>query len=82
MEGISGVVHWDQVSPSHPEYNRFRRIMTADVNAAIQGAFVGGASEVLVSDGHSSGRNILIEELDPRLSEQRFSFALLHGTGN
>jgi len=37
MEGISGVVHWEQVSLSHPEYSRFRRIMTGDVNAAIRG---------------------------------------------
>jgi D-amino peptidase len=66
MEGISGVVHWDQVNSQHPEYARFRRLMTGDVNAAIRGAFEGGASEVLVSDGHGDGRNILIEELDPR----------------
>jgi D-amino peptidase len=66
MEGISGVVHWDQVSSKHPEYARFRRLMTGDVNAAIRGAFAGGASEVVVADGHASGRNILIEELDPR----------------
>jgi D-amino peptidase len=66
MEGITGVVHWDQVSPTHSEYARFRRLMTADVNAAIRGAFEGGASEVIVSDGHAYGRNILIEELDQR----------------
>ncbi len=66
MEGISGVVHWDQVSPGHAEYARFRHIMTGDVNAAIRGAFQGGANEVVVSDGHSFGRNILIEEMDPR----------------
>ena len=66
MEGITGVVSWDDVDPNHPEYARFRRLMTGDVNAAIQGAFDGGADEVLVSDGHHSGRNILIEELDPR----------------
>jgi D-amino peptidase len=40
--------------------------MTGDVNAAIRGAFEGGASQVIVSDGHNLGRNILIEELDPR----------------
>ena len=34
MEGISGVVSWDQVDPSKPEYQRFRHIITADVNAA------------------------------------------------
>ena len=66
MEGITGVVSWNHVATDHPEYARFRKLMTNDVNAAIRGAFEGGASEVLVSDGHSYGRNILIEELDPR----------------
>lgn len=66
MEGITGVVHWEQVSPSHAEYDRFRRLMTEDVNAAVRGAFTGGATAVSVTDGHHNGRNILIEELDER----------------
>jgi D-amino peptidase len=66
MEGISGVVHWDQVDPKHKEYDRFRKLMTADVNAAVRGAFEGGATAAVVADGHGSGRNILVEDLDPR----------------
>jgi D-amino peptidase len=66
MEGITGVVNWDQVNPDHSEYSRFRRIMTEDVNAAIRGATAAGADEIIVSDGHSWGRNILIEVLDSR----------------
>lgn len=66
MEGISGVVHWDHVDPKHGEYARFRRLMTGDVNAAVRGAYEGGATEVIVADGHASGRNLLVEELDPR----------------
>jgi D-amino peptidase len=66
MEGVSGVVHWDQVNPKHKDYDRFRKLMTGDVNAAIRGAFDGGAEEVIVADGHGSARNILVEELDPR----------------
>lgn len=66
MEGISGVTHWDQVTTTHPEYARFRKIMTADVNAAIRGAAQAGAEEIVVTDGHASGTNILIEELDAR----------------
>lgn len=66
MEGITGVVKWDHVDPAHPEYPRFRRLMTADVNAAIRGAFDGGADEVLVVDGHGGNANLVIEELDPR----------------
>jgi D-aminopeptidase len=38
MEGVAGVVHEDQTDPSDPrhegEYNRFRRLMTAEATAA------------------------------------------------
>lgn len=66
MEGITGVTTWDQVTPGHAEYARFRRLMTQDVNAAIRGALEAGADEIIVADGHWNGSNILIEELDPR----------------
>jgi D-amino peptidase len=67
MEGISGITQWDMVTPGHHEYlSRGRSLMTGDVNAAIDGAFEAGATELVVSDGHWDGRNILIEELDPR----------------
>jgi len=82
MEGITGVVHWDQVSPEHPEYSRFRKLMTEDVNAAIRGAFAGGATSVAVTDGHNNGRNILIEELEPRAvlnSGSASRLSMVHG---
>lgn len=66
MEGISGVVDWGHVDSKNSEYQRFRRIMTAEVNAAVAGAFAGGADEVVVSDGHGGGKNVMIEDLDPR----------------
>lgn len=66
MEGISGVTNWNQVNQSHSEYPRFRKIMTDDVNAAIRGAFKAGATDIIVTDGHGMGTNILIEELDTR----------------
>ena len=66
MEGITGVTTWDQVTPGHAEYARFRKLMTQDVNAAVRGAYESGADEVIVADGHWNGSNILIEELDPR----------------
>jgi len=70
MEGIAGVVHEDQTNPVDPrcagEYARFRRVMTQEANAAIEGAFAGGAREVLVNDSHWTMRNLLAEELDPR----------------
>ena len=65
MEGISGVATNVQLK-KNDEYQRFRRLMTLDVNAAIEGAFNGGASEVVVADGHGNMSNILVEELDER----------------
>lgn len=66
MEGITGVTTWDQVTPGHAEYARFRKLMTQDANAAVRGACDAGADEIIVADGHWNGSNILIEELDPR----------------
>jgi D-amino peptidase len=66
MEGISGVVSWDHVTTGSSEWQRFRHLMTGDVNAAIAGAFNAGVSEVLVADGHARSDNILIEHLDQR----------------
>src|SRR5512135_2915722 len=66
MEGITGVTTWDQVTPGHDEYARFRKLMTQDVNAVIRGAFEAGADDIIVADGHWNGSNILIEELDAR----------------
>ncbi|MGE6257109.1 M55 family metallopeptidase [Heyndrickxia sporothermodurans] len=65
IEGISGVATNQQLK-TNSEYQRFRKLMTAEVNAAIEGAFKGGATEVVVADGHGNMSNILIEELDSR----------------
>ncbi|MCL0048785.1 M55 family metallopeptidase [Dehalococcoidia bacterium] len=55
MEGISGVVAAGHTSLSHKEYERFRKLMTADANAAIEGALSGGVTQV-VTDGHYGRR--------------------------
>lgn len=64
IEGISGVVAASHTSSEHKEYERFRRLMTREVNAAISGAISGGADEVVVNDSHGRMSNILIEELN------------------
>jgi D-amino peptidase len=66
MEGVSGITHPAQCRPNHPDYGRFRRLMTHEVNAAVAGALDGGATEVVVNDGHLTMTNLLIEELHPR----------------
>jgi len=66
MEGISGVVSSEQTHMGNKEYERARKLMTEEVNAAIEGVLLGGAKEVVVNDAHGQGRNILIEELNPQ----------------
>src|SRR5439155_12401058 len=75
IEGITGVVHGDMMMPSEREYDRGRRLMTGDANAAVEGLAQAGASYVLVNDGHGPMRNLLFEELPP-------AAPLLSGTGN
>lgn len=63
MEGVVGAVTSQQLGPSGFEYQRFREFMTGEVNAAIEGARAAGATEILVSDSHGNGQNLLIEKL-------------------
>lgn len=65
MEGITGAAVGKHVQPGEKEYDRFRRLMTQEVNAAIEGALAGGATDVLVSDGHGPMTNVMVEELHP-----------------
>jgi D-amino peptidase len=66
MEGVAGVVHVDQTRRTGHDYERARKWMTAEANAAILGAFDGGATGVVVNDSHGDMRNLVIEDLDPR----------------
>jgi D-amino peptidase len=67
LEGIGGVSTWDvQADAKGREFEKFRQLMTQEVNAAVAGAFDAGASEVLVSDSHGDAQNIDVEALDKR----------------
>lgn len=61
LEGVTGVVTGEQLGPGGFEYGRFREFMTAEVLAAIEGARAAGAGEILVSDSHGNGQNLLID---------------------
>ncbi|WP_179400977.1 M55 family metallopeptidase [Burkholderia guangdongensis] len=66
IEGVAGVFAAEQVRAGNPEYERARRWMTAEANAAIEGAFAGGAQAVWVNDSHGGFRNLLPDALDAR----------------
>jgi D-amino peptidase len=66
MEGATGVTYLDHVSRGTPSYERFRRFLTKDVNAAIEGAIEAGATEIIVNEAHGPMINILLEELNPK----------------
>jgi D-amino peptidase len=62
MEGVAGVVTADQLGPAGFEYERFRHFMTNETLAAVRAAKESGATEIVVSDSHGNGENLLIEE--------------------
>jgi len=61
MEGISGVVTDDQLGPAGFEYARYREVMTREALAAVRAAKEMGATEILVSDSHGNGENLLVD---------------------
>lgn len=71
MEGVVGVVTSAQLGPSGFEYGYARELMTAEVNAAIDAARAAGATEILVSDSHGNGQNLLLDRLPPDIQVVR-----------
>ncbi len=73
MEGISGLVRWMDVASQGIDFDRNRRLMTLDANAAIEGAFEAGASEVVVEENHGVEDLcvLLTDEVDARCSVVR-----------
>lgn len=67
MEGLSGVDTMEMISETESDGHRIaRERLMLDLNAAVEGAFDGGATEVYVEDGHGTGKNFIKEMLDKR----------------
>ncbi|MGH3682507.1 MAG: M55 family metallopeptidase [Natronosporangium sp.] len=65
MEGVAGVVHPDDITPGHSEYERNRTLVTAEANAAVRGVRAYDPdAQVLVADAHAQFRNLLPDLLD------------------
>lgn len=67
MEGISGIRKIEEVKLDVPsEYEYGRELMMRDINAAVEGCFRGGATEVVVADTHGGGGQVRLGEMDGR----------------
>src|SRR5215217_8335869 len=70
MEGVAGIVKWEQTSGGDPMYEEGRRLYTEEINAAIRGAKAAGATEIVVMDCHGAGKgwsfnSLIHDQLDP-----------------
>ena len=68
MEGLTGVTCPEDCEYGAPRWESARHLMMGDVNAAIAGFFDAGATEVVVNDSHSTKRNLILSDLNPRAS--------------
>ncbi len=70
MEGVAGIVKWEQVTGGDPMYEEGRRLYTEEINAAVRGAKAAGATEIVVMDCHGAGKgwtfnSLIPDKLDP-----------------
>ncbi len=71
MEGVSGLTDPAEMRAGGRGYERGCELMTGDANAAVSGAYAAGATEVAVTDAHSTGRNLRVDMIDRRCTLAR-----------
>lgn len=76
LEGVAGVLNSERwcVADS-PHYELAKELLTREVNAAIEGFFAAGATEILVADGHGAGA------INPVLLDERVELLRGFATG-
>ncbi len=67
MEGVAGIVKWQQTTGGDPMYEEGRRLYTEEINAAVRGAKAAGATEIVVMDCHGAGGGWSFNSLVPDL---------------
>ena len=70
MEGVSGIVVWEQVNGGAPLYEECRKLYTEEINAAVRGARAAGAKEIVVVDCHGAGQGWNFNSLVPELIDE------------
>src|SRR3954470_7250726 len=76
MEGIAGVTKWDETTGGHALHAERSRLYTEEINAAVRGAYTGGATEVVVMDCHGAGGGWSFNSLIPDLLDPRCDFVV------
>jgi D-amino peptidase len=66
MEGVAGIVDWAQCRPPGQPYEEGRALLLGEVNAAIDGALAGGATEFVCNDSHGAMNNLNPADLHGR----------------
>ena len=66
LEGVSGIDNMEMMDREHPRHMEARENLMGDLNAAVDGAFAGGADHVTVLDSHGGGSNFILDMLDKR----------------
>jgi D-amino peptidase len=76
IEGVAGIVKWGQTGGDLPLYQEARRLYTEEINAAVRGAKVAGATEVVVMDCHGAGGDYTFNSLLPDLLDPDCEFVV------
>jgi D-amino peptidase len=86
MEGVSGIFTREQVwfweaGVRKQAAEQGRRLLIADINAAVVAALEAGADELIVCDTHHGGGNIILDQMvaDPRVTYLQRSRGYQHG---
>src|SRR5882762_5120460 len=67
LEGVGGVNNADeQLLPGQRRYEESRRLLAGEVNAAVEGALIAGATQVVIWDGHDGSRTLSVDQINPR----------------
>lgn len=81
MEGVSGIVVWNQVTGGDPMFEEGRQLYTEEINAAVRGARAAGATEVVVVDCHGAGKGWSFNSLIPEKIHPDCEWVAHHGWG-
>ena len=78
MEGVSGIVVWDQVEGGSPMFEEGRRLYTEEINAAVRGAKASGATEIVAVDCHGAGKGWTFNSYAPELLDPACDWVAHH----